>query len=288
VPEPFDRLDHVVVAVRDLEAATLDHARLLGRPAAWRGAHPGLGTENALFRLENTCLELLAPAAPDGLGRVLAERLEREGEGLLALAFGTQDAPRCAATLRSRGLEADALEEEQGVAREGGAVRRWVRVAIPPEATRGVALFGIERRGPDAWADPGPGAAPETCVSALDHVVVTSPDLDAAASLYRDRLGLRLALERSLPERGVRLLFFRVGGVTLELAGSPDAAAGKADRLWGLAWRVADVAAAAARLRDAGVAVSEVRRGVAPGTQVCSVRSDTHGVATLLIGPLAG
>lgn len=279
----------MVVAVRDLDAAVRSYARLLGRPAAWRGAHPGLGTGNALFRLENTYLELLAPAAATGLARLLGERLEREGEGLLALAFGTPDARACAETLRSRGIAAEALEEEQGVERDSGAVRRWRRVAIPAEATRGVAMFGVEHRSAaDAWPEPGPSGPPAACVAALDHVVVTSPDLDAAADVYRDRLGLRLALDRSFPERGMRILFFRVGGATLEVAGSAAAAAAAMDRLWGIAWRVADVAAAAARLRDAGVSVSGVRRGVKPGTQVCSVRDATHGVATLLIGPVAG
>ena len=52
--------DHAVIAVRDLAAATERTAALLGRPPSWCGAHPGAGTANALFRLENCYLELLA------------------------------------------------------------------------------------------------------------------------------------------------------------------------------------------------------------------------------------
>jgi hypothetical protein len=45
------------------------------------------------------------------------------------------------------------------------------------------------------------------------------------------------------------------------------------------------VAAARARLAAAGFEVSQVRRGQKRGTQVCTVRRETHGVSTLLIGP---
>ncbi|HKE10536.1 MAG TPA: hypothetical protein VKE73_03105, partial [Myxococcota bacterium] len=51
------------------------------------------------------------------------------------------------------------------------------------------------------------------------------------------------------------------------------------------AWRTEDVAAARARLAAAGFEVSEVRRGQKRGTRVCTVRRETHGVSTLLIGP---
>ena len=99
-------------------------------------------------------------------------------------------------------------------------------------------------------------------------MVVASDDLEAARRLYGEALGLRLALDRRFEARGLRILFFRVGGVTLEVAGplEPPAAPSAADRFGGLAYRVADVAAARARLADAGLDVSPVRPGAKPGT----------------------
>ena len=52
-------LDHVIVAVRDLDAAAATYARLFGRAPSGRGEHPDLGTANASWRLENAYLELL-------------------------------------------------------------------------------------------------------------------------------------------------------------------------------------------------------------------------------------
>jgi len=47
---------------------------------------------------------------------------------------------------------------------------------------------------------------------------------------------------------------------------------------------VPDLAKARARLRTAGVDVSDIRTGRRPGTQVLTVRSHTSGVPTLMIG----
>jgi hypothetical protein len=104
---------------------------------------------------------------------------------------------------------------------------------------------------------------------------------------WRDGGGLRLALDREFPARGLRLLFFRSNGITLEYATPlppPDGAAG-ADTLWGVSYRVTDLAARRERLLAAGVDVSELRTGMKPGTTVVTVRSGTAGVPTLMIQP---
>jgi len=124
-------------------------------------------------------------------------------------------------------------------------------------------------------------------VQAIDHLVIRTPDPDDAIALYRDRLGIRLALDRSFEQRGVRLIFFRIGGVTLELAArlSPSSDPPAGDELWGAAYQVDDVRAASERIAAAGFDVSKTRGGNKPGTRVCTVRDGTFGVPTLLIGP---
>lgn len=281
-------LDHVIVLVHDVDAATPTYARLLGRTPSWRGEHPGQGSANALFRLDNTYLELLAPSGPGALGALLRARLAAAGEGPLGFALTTPDADVCAAALRARGLAAS--DPVPGVGRDepSGAWRRWRHVLLPGDAARGVLVFAIEHLSPPELLPPAqPLGAPEAAVAGLDHVVVRSDAPEAAIAFYRDALGLRLALDRSFESFGARLLFFRVGGVTIEVAApaKPPPAPGPEDSCWGFSWRVPDVAAARARLLDTGFDVSEVRTGRKPGTRVCTVRAPTHGVATLLLEP---
>jgi catechol 2,3-dioxygenase-like lactoylglutathione lyase family enzyme len=284
----LETLDHVVVAVADLAAATRATVRLLDRGPGWSGEHPGAGTANSLFRVENAYLELLAPAGPGPLGAALAARLAAEGEGLFALAFGTRDVEACRRAFEDRGLRPGPVTRGLGRDLESGAFREWRTVALPPEGSRGLRLFAIEHASPvdmlPLTVPPGEsGAAP----IALDHVVVRSADVEGTKALLRDALGLRLALERRFEAFDLHALFFRVGGVTVEVAGalSRPPASEQPDSLWGLAWRVGDVAAARARLVEADLDVSEVRPGRKPGTAVCTVRSGTCGVPTLLVGP---
>jgi catechol 2,3-dioxygenase-like lactoylglutathione lyase family enzyme len=282
----WTHLDHVILAVRDLAAAERTYARLLGRSASWRGEHPGLGTENALFRVGEAYLELLAPAV--GAGDWLRQRLEARGEGLLGFALATGDADACAEELAERGLHPAAPARGIGRDTQSGAFREWRSVMLPPAETRGVLIFGIEHRSaPELLPELPAAGPPEAAVHGIDHVVVQSVDPEATRALYGERLGLRLALDKSFPQWGARLLFFRVGRITVEVAAQLDAARDPAaeDRAWGVSWQVADADAARARLLEAGFDVSEVRTGRRPGTRVLTVRGEPCGVATLVLEP---
>lgn len=286
----FHALDHVILAVADLDAATRATAQLLGRRPSWRGEHPAAGSVNTLFRLENTYLELLAPAAAGPVGDLLRGWLAERGEGVLGLVFATRDAAACRETLSARGLAPGPVERGLGRDVESGAIREWLRVPLPLDATRGVLLFAIQHTSPDALLPPAtPLGTEAAAIRGLDHAVVETADAEAAKALYGDALGLRLALDREFPQWGARLIFYRVGDVTVELAARLDAGAAdpQRDRLFGLSWRVPDADAARARLLAAGLDVSEVRPGRKPGTRVLSVRNGTCGVPTLLIEPPA-
>src|SRR5436309_2343581 len=266
-------LDHIVIAVRDLPAATDLYGRLLGRRPSWRGMHPGYGTATTLFRLDNTYLELLSPSGAGALADLLLNFLEQRGEGLFALAFGTPDAAAFASAARERGLAAADPAEGSGKESTTGIERRWRNVFLPDAETRGVKLFVIEHR---SASDLLPAAEPTddvvSSVSGCDHVVVNTAEPDRASELYGAKLGLRLALDKKFPDWGMRLLFFRVGGITVELAaplGATDSTG--EDRLWGISYRTPNAEAARERLLRRGFAVSEVRRGRKPGTRVCAV-----------------
>jgi catechol 2,3-dioxygenase-like lactoylglutathione lyase family enzyme len=284
----LDCLDHVILAVRDLEATTRAMARLLGRSPSWRGEHPVAGTANTLFRVENTTLELLAPLGAGPEADALGAWLDTRGEGMLGLAFGTGDADACHAFFSERGLEPDPVEKGLGRDVESGAFREWRRVSLPLARTRGVLLFAIQHGSPDLLPESPILGDESAAVAGLDHTVVMTPDADATKALYGDGLGLRLALDREFPDWGARLLFFRVGDITVEIGarlGEGDDKSPDTDRLWGLSWRVRSAEAARARLLEADFDVSDVRDGRKPGTRVLTVRSGTCGVPTLLIEP---
>jgi catechol 2,3-dioxygenase-like lactoylglutathione lyase family enzyme len=281
------RVDHLVIAVDDLDRATDTYRGLLGLEPSWRGVHPDAGTANTLFRLANTYVELLAPEGDEPFADFLRDHIEQGGEGPLAIAYATKDAAVAVATLRERGIAAPDASSGSGRESTTGAVREWKTSVLPPPATRGIPTIVIEHVTPEDVLQPArPIGAIDAAVNAVDHVVIMSGSADAAIALYQNALGLRLAFDKTFPERGLRLIFFRLGGLTVECAvplGEGALPADGDDKIWGISYRVGDIRAAQARLTAAGFDVSEVRKGHKPGTAVCTVRKETHGVATLVI-----
>ena len=287
---PFARVDHLVIAVRHLDAAADAYAAMLGRSPPWRGRHPAYGTANVLFGLGNCYLELLAPdpGAPPGhpIAAALATYLEHHAEGVFAIALGSDDLTATAARLGAAGLSPGPITD--GEASDGrGATRRWRSFFLDRSATRGVMVFAIQHAYPAAIASAAPAGDPSSLVTDVDHVVLFSDDLAGALALWRDAFGIPERWRREFPERGTINVGLRLGGVTLELVApltSADGAGG--ERAWGLAYRVADVDAAVARLRAANVAVGDPRPGLAPRTRVCTVKWIDR-LPTLLIAPAA-
>ena len=281
-------LDHIVIAVRDLAQATESYRRLLGREPSWRGNHPSYGTANALFRLDNSYLELLAPAGDNGTGspwlRALRARLDGAGEGLYALALGTDDIDATVATARAQGLEVLDPADGDGVDVESGARRAW-RNARLAGSIRGVSVFFIQHCSPaDALPVAQPTAEDGVVVTGVDHTVVASSHLDESLRFWKQSIGLDLRLSLERPG-GRTLHFMRLGDSILELAGETEPASpGERDLLWGVAYRVGDVARTVERLRADEIDVSDPREGHAPGTVVADLRRGfSHEVRTLFI-----
>lgn len=90
------RIDHVIVAAADLDAAAARLEAEHGLSAAGGGRHEGLGTHNRIVPLGGGYLEILAvadseEAARSQLGRALAARIAQTGEGLMSWAVAVDD-----------------------------------------------------------------------------------------------------------------------------------------------------------------------------------------------------
>jgi len=119
----------------------------------------------------------------------------------------------------------------------------------------------------------------------VDHVVLRTEDAGACIALFGGELGIRLALDQTVPEWGGRMLFFRGGKLTLEIVES-GAADPRGNHFWGLAYQCGDLEAERDRLRARGAVVSPVRAGRKPGTRVATLKSHCLDIPTLLLQPV--
>ncbi len=279
-------LDHLVIAVRDLESASENYQRLLGRQPSWIGRHPTYGTANALFRIDNCYIELLAPtdqSKDSQWNRELNGRLDTLGEGLYAIAMGTSDIAATVGEIRAGGIDISDPADGDGVDEQTGARREWANARMPLKDTRGVPAFVIEHRSPADALPIAPSTSAEgTAVHALDHTVIAYSSKECL-KLWHATLGLDL--RHTLESNGRSLHFLLLGESILELVGETDPKEpSDRDILWGVAYRVKDVPATVERLRAEGVDVSDPRDGNAPDTIVADLkRGFSNDVRTLFI-----
>lgn len=244
-------LDCIRLAAASPDGALQDYATLLGRTSG-----------GAILNVANTRLEIM-------------QKPSFGAEGLAEMSFVVADLAKARNLLERRALR---------VHLEGAGPAQRLHVAT--DSTFGVPISLVEGA-PNASRDASPLTAPEeSAVAGLDHVVVRTRNPERAVALYGARLGLSLRLDRTEPSWSARLLFFRCGDLIIEIAHDlKGGVSDDPDLLWGLSWRVADVAAAHARVKAAGIEVSEVRIGRRPGTQIFTVRSHTAGLPTIMVGP---
>jgi methylmalonyl-CoA/ethylmalonyl-CoA epimerase len=130
----FGRIDHIGVAVEDLDEALALYEERFGMPVQHRETVEEQGVEAVLVGVGESYVELLRPLAPDtAVGQFLARR----GPGLHHVAYGTDDIQSALDAVRSAGL---ALIDEQP--RSG---IRGTRVAfLHPKSTGGVLTELVE------------------------------------------------------------------------------------------------------------------------------------------------
>ncbi len=276
----LDRLDHLVITVSDLQSAIEDYTKFFGFKPTWIGEHADLGTINALFPLENTYLELLA-AKGNGIGaEMIKKNLKDKGEGLSGLVLGTDDIEEFREKLISNGIDANQLILGAGDDFETNQTRTWKNLFLPLTLTRGLFVFIIQH-----LTGALPGVKKDNSqIDRLDHVVVNTNDTRGFIDLYKNIFGIRLSLDQFVEKWGGRMLFFRLNKTTIEVIGKDNQDdEDPEDSLWGLAWTVKDLDKAHKRLISEGVEVTPIKKGRKPGTLVCTVKSHTRNVPTLLI-----
>ena len=275
----FTRLDHLIVAVKDLEEAENNYKKLFGFPPVWKGTHKDLGTSNLLFNFENTYFELLS-ASGNGAGADLVNHyLAQSGEGLIGMVFATEDINSARHSLVEKGFLVEEPSSGQGINNSDQQTRNWKNLFLPPELTRGIFSFVIEHLDENL---PQSKALNASSPHKLDHVVINTNDADGFIKIYKDAFNIRLALDKIIEHWNKRMLFFRLSKTTIEVIEETDDLPPN-DKMWGLAWDVKDIEKAHERLTAEGIEVTPVQTGIKEKTLVATVKSHNHNVPTLFI-----
>ena len=130
----FGRIDHIGVAVDDLDEAIALYEQRLGMPVQHRETVEEQGVEAVLLGVGQSHVELLRPLRPDtAVGRFL----ERSGPGLHHVAYGTDDIQSALDEVRGAGLQL--IDEQPRIGIRGSRV-----AFVHPKSTGGVLTELVE------------------------------------------------------------------------------------------------------------------------------------------------
>ena len=272
-------IDHLIIAVKDINKAEENYRKIFGIGPVWKGEHKALGTSNVIFNFKNTYCELLS-ANGDGLGASLVDNaIEENGDGLIGIVFGTNNTEESFCKLKKLDYLITEPSEGEGLDINTKKIRKWKNLFLPPELSRGIFSFLIEHT---EGALPTLDKYPKDTVNKLDHVVINTNDADGFIDIYRDTFNIRLALDKVIEHWKSRMLFFRLNKTTIEVIERKNEDTSQ-DSLWGLAWEVESIEETHKRLTDEGIDVSPIKDGLKENTLVATIKSHTHNVPTLLI-----
>ena len=130
----FGRIDHIGVAVEDLDEAVSLYSERLGMELQHRETVESQGVEAILLGVGESHVELLLPLGPDtAVGRFLA----RNGPGLHHVAYGTDDIEQALESVRSAGLRL--IDEQPRI-----GIRKSRVAFLHPKSTGGVLTELVE------------------------------------------------------------------------------------------------------------------------------------------------
>ena len=130
----FKGVDHVVIAVKDLDAAVGRYETIYGAEVSDRSEAPAAGMAMAFFRFGESYIELVSATGDQG---PIAKRLAEQGEGVHLVAMNVDDIDATLTKLRDAGIR---LVGDPG---PGNPVKG--QVFIHPAMTGGVLTQLVQR-----------------------------------------------------------------------------------------------------------------------------------------------
>jgi catechol 2,3-dioxygenase-like lactoylglutathione lyase family enzyme len=125
------RLDHMLLAVRDLDTATFDFRQRLGMNVVVGGVHPGRGTHNSLVHFGSAYLELIAVNDPSQERAQAFVRHLEGGDAPYTFAIAVADLEAASKELVRRGLRVDQIKDGSRKTPEG-VLLKWRAAQVLP------------------------------------------------------------------------------------------------------------------------------------------------------------
>ena len=260
----INSLDRISVATSDLERSKKTFNDFFDSSPAFEVEEKNIGYKSLIYNFENTRLELISHLGSKENSEFSNFFIDNPNGGLFGFSLRCENKEIFEKMKVSPFVEIEETTEENKITYQTNNLKQSKKFKLSL----------------NHYDSPLPNKNIDSDLFALDHLVVKTNSGDNLVNLYKEKLGIRLALDQMVEEWGGRMLFFRTGHATIEVI---DNKVPGEDNFWGLAWKTKNIEKTCERLAEKNLNVSEVRKGRKKDTLVATVKFDEIKIPTLLV-----
>lgn len=270
------RVQNIFLATSNIEETSQKFSIFFGRNPNFIGQSRNLGIDIISFGLYKTNICLISPKSPGIWFETLNNFLKIKGEGIFGINFSSDDFDDDYNNFEKNDLKLSNKIESCFEGNNDNQIKFSFFNILDKNIESLNILVSHEMDFQNNIANSNNN------VSKVNQLVIQTETPDLIKDIFEGKLGIRLALDKTFKEWAGRMLFFRLGGVTLEVIEGKDI--GQNTKYFGIGWHAENYNKCYNNLINDGFSLSEIRKGRKEGTVVSTIKEPILKIPTILIG----
>jgi len=267
---------NIMILSKNLEEDSINISSFLGFKETSNLNIPELGFKSSVFELLNSEVHLLSNIADAKNVYENSFDYKHKNESIFAICLGSNDFLNDYKKFSELGLNPSKINS--GFHEDRDKVKHEIRFfSFPINKTCGLRIL-ISEASEIQIRDFG-----EDVITKINQVVVYASEMESLKELFESKLGVRLALDQEFDfgQGKNRMMFFKIGGVTIEIV--EDTKINK-NSYSGIGWHCDSISLNHKRFSERGFSISPIRKGRKEGTLVSTIKDAPLSVPTIIIG----
>ena len=270
------RVQNIFLATNNVEETSQKFSIFFGRNPNFIGQSRNLGIDIISFELYKTNICLISPKNPGIWFETLNNFLKIKGEGIFGINFSSDDFDVDYNNFVKNDLKLSNKVDSSFERNNENQIRFSFFNILDKTIESLNILVSHEMDFQNNIANSNNN------LSKVNQLVIQTEAPDPIKEIFERKLGIRLALDKTFKEWAGRMLFFRLGGVTLEVIEGKDIE--QNSQYFGIGWHAENFNKCYNNLINDSFSLSKIRKGRKEGTVVSTVKEPILNIPTILIG----
>tara|TARA_Y100001970_G_scaffold281782_1_gene393268 strand:+ start:58 stop:900 length:843 start_codon:yes stop_codon:yes gene_type:complete len=270
------RVQNIFLVTKNLEETSRKFSIFFGRKYNFIGQSKNLGIDIISFGLHKTNICLISPKHSGIWFEPLNNFLKNKGEGIFGISFSSDNIDSDYNNFAKNKLKlSDKIEGNFEGDNESQLKFSFFNILDNNIENLNILISNeIDFQNNKVYS--------KNNVSKVNQIVIQTENPEAIKDIFEEKLRIRLALDKTFKEWAGRMLFFRLGGVTLEVIEGKDIK--QNSQYFGIGWHAENYNNCYNSLLKDGFNLSEIRKGRKKGTLVSTLKKPILNIPTILIG----